>query len=307
MGHLVCSICHKVFTSPKSLATHIRFHNPDYKKSVIERLNTKEVIERRKERAFGNRGSESYKRWYSKVHNPKAYQKRAETMKRKYREDIKFKEHVGFQKGEKNPMKNPVVRAKVSYILKQQYKNGRKHPNLGKKLTWMTGDKNPSAKPEVRKKISEKLHALVEAGDSRIMKGLQSGWNNHPASKPKYPDSRGNLLRSRGELNVAKVLQELNLDYIYEPKICGYFPDFQLIMGKNLSNKLIEFDGGMRSEEDMKEKITSYLNNGYDVLVLKKSSRISIKESLERWLSEEKNNDISNAVLNCHFGVVSNA
>jgi hypothetical protein len=255
---------------------------------------------------FNNKDSERYKQWYSKVHNSEVYKKKGETMKQRYREII-FKESVGFQKGDKNPMNNPLIREKVSRTLKQQFKNGRKSWITGKKAMWVLGDKNPSARPDVRKKISEKLRSLIEKGDSRVLMGLQKGWNNHPASKPKYPDGSGNLLRSKNEVKVAKVLQELGLNYIYEPKICGYFPDFQLIIEGKISNKLIEFDGGMRDENIMKKKIMTYTNNGYDVLVLKSSSRISIKESIVRWLNEKKNNSIDRtATLNNCSSITNN-
>jgi hypothetical protein len=290
MTEITCSVCGKVLSNSRGLTTHMRFHNADYKNFIKSRLNSKESIEKRtsKLRVICNDKNSS---WYQKVHDKNVRKKQGETLRRRY-EDPSFASRVGFQRGEKNPMRNPTVREKVSCTLRQQFKNGRKTWITGKKAEWLIGDKNPSTRPEVRRKIRDKLHILVENNDSRVMKGLRSGWNNHPASKPKYPDGRGNLLRSKLEVNVAKVLQELNLDYVYEPRICGYFPDFQIVKFCKPTNKLIEFDGGMRSEDVMKKKLVAYTNAGYDVLVLTHSSRISIKEKILRWLSEENEKEV---------------
>lgn len=139
------------------------------------------------------------------------------------------------------------------------------HKKQGRKIR---GRKNPAKRQEVRKEIAKgvkesyKKDPSLRESRARSVKKLLKG---------KYSDGMGNLMKSKFELDVATLLQELNIKYEYENriKVNGnyYFPDFSI-----KPNILIEVCGFILGDKSLKSyinKIKDYLKNTtFDIIVV---------------------------------------
>lgn len=101
----------------------------------------------------------------------------------------------------------------------------------------------------------------------------------------RYVDGKGNLLRSRAELSIAKLLQYLNVDYEYDSKVklndgSIVNVDFKTKIG------LIEV---VDSQEDA-NKLIKIKNNGERVIALGQSKYVSKVEEIDSLFSYDNEN-----------------
>lgn len=96
---------------------------------------------------------------------------------------------------------------------------------------------------------------------------------------------RGELVRSRAEVRIANHLHARAIDYEYEPRICGFRPDFFL----PASGIVIEFWGMDEPayQDRRRRKTQAYRSAGYGLVSLEYGKDVAVERDLDRQLYYE--------------------
>ena len=93
--------------------------------------------------------------------------------------------------------------------------------------------------------------------------------------------ARGERVASKAEARIANVLAAIGMDYQYEPKMHGWWPDFYLPR----HDLVIEYWGSDAPESPKrKAKIATYLRNGHNLIGLEPHDWRDLEETLLRRL-----------------------
>jgi len=149
------------------------------------------------------------------------------------------------------------------------------HMKQGEKIK---GDKNPMNKEENRRKVSD---GVTRSYTPELRKLRGENWASLFSGK--YPDTKGNLLRSKFELSVANKLQELGYDYEYEKRLKiedkFLYPDFTLQHGTII--EVVGFLLNKRNIAGYKAKLRLILEaTNYPLVVITYSDFVPVFENL---------------------------
>lgn len=118
------------------------------------------------------------------------------------------------------------------------------------------------------------LASIQKISKEDLQKKLEKAFRKSFKSRLTYKDVK---FRSLKEIETAKLLDSLKIQYEYEPKILGFYPDFLL----KDSKILIEVFGfeWLPHITRMKEKISKFSDSGFDVILFTYPNLVKYFES----------------------------